>query len=283
MGHAIAIVTDSTSDIPVEIVAERNIHIVAQHIIWGTESYLDGIELPVDQFYGRLATDNVLPKTSQASVADFVNGYQKAREADNAESVVCITLSADLSGTYNSAIQAAAQVDFPVQVIDARIASMPLGFVVMEAADARDAGGSLDDIVQAVRAAVPNVQIYFTVANLEFLHRSGRVSAAKRLFGDALKIKPLLYVNEGTIEAKESVRTRRRVIRRILDITAQDAENREFKRLGVIHGAALDDAEALRQTLQSQFNHNKIYLNSCCSAIGVHVGPGVIGIAYQLA
>lgn len=280
---AIAIVTDSTCDLLPHLITQYRIHVVPQHILWGTENYLDGIDITSDVFYRRLSEATELPRTSQPSSGDFAEAYKTAREAANAHVVVCITLSSDVSGTYNSAVQAVEMVDFPVHVVDARTASFPLGFLVLEAAIARDKGLSVEGVVAAVKANLTKVQIYFTVSTLEYLHRGGRIGGARRLIGDTLSIKPILYVQEGAIGAKESVRTRSRVTKRMIDLVAEAQRGQALKRLGVVHGMALDEAEELAGTLKSRFNLEEVYLNNCCSAIGVHVGPGVLGVAYQLA
>lgn len=283
MSSTVAIVTDSTCDLPADVVANRKIHVVPQHILWGTESYLDGVDISTDDFYTRLATAKEMPQTSQPSAADFAEGYRAAREAVNADAVLCITLSHNLSGTHNSAKQAVELVDFPVEVVDARTASQPLGFVVLSTADASDEGADIQGMVKAAKDTIGKVQIYFTVADLEFLHRGGRVGGAKRLIGDALRIKPILTVKAGMIAPKESVRTRSRVIKRLIDLVAEDQQGKIIKRLGVIHGDAQEEAEELINILKPRFNVEQVYLNTCCSAVGTHVGPGVIGVAYQLA
>ncbi|MCB9437699.1 MAG: DegV family protein [Anaerolineales bacterium] len=279
---AIAIVTDSTCDLKPELVAQYGISLVRQHILWGTENYLDGIDLSINEFYQRLNEAEDLPRTSQPSPGDFATGFRAAREATGADEVVCITLSADVSGTHNSAVQAVELVDFPVHIIDARTASLPLGFLVLEAAEARDKGLSAEGVVATVKASLSKVQIYFTVSTLEYLHRGGRIGGARRLIGDTLNIKPILYVQEGAIAAKESVRTRSRVIKRMIDLVAEAQHGQVLKRVGVVHGMALEEAEELAAILKSRFNLEDVYLTNCAAAIGVHVGPSVLGVAYQL-
>lgn len=278
----IALVTDSTSDLSPQLATERQIFVVPQYVLWGTESFLDGIELKSDDFYTRLSKDKDLPKTSQPSPTDYAKVYREARAATNADMVICLTLSTDLSGTYNSAVQGASEVDFPVQVIDTRTVSLPLGFLVLTAADARDKGASAEEIIATVTAQRSKVQIYFTVATLEFLHRGGRVGAAKRFIGETLNIKPILYVEDGKVAVKESVRTRAKGIRRLLDLVAEDAQGQQIKRLGIVHGMALEEAQSLAENAKRQFGVNEVIINSCCSAIGVHVGPGVIALIYEL-
>src|SRR5215470_11627687 len=148
-----AIVTDSTCDLPSSIVAEREITITPQHILWGTESLVDGVDITADAFYNRLAHDSVLPKTSQPSANDFAEHYRKAQAAHKADAVLCITLSKPLSGTYSSAVAARDQVDFPVTVVDSTTVSIALGFTVLTAADARDRGASIEEAANIAMAA----------------------------------------------------------------------------------------------------------------------------------
>ena len=282
MGHSIAIVTDSTCDLPSEIIETRNIHVVPQYVVWGTESLKDGVDIKGKEFYQRLATTDVLPQTSQPSAGDFAEAYKTVTKDDNVEAIICLTVSSVLSGTYNSAVQAAEMIDTPVHVVDAKTASLPLGFLVLTAADARDEGKSFDEVVKITEANVDKIQIYFTLASLEFLHRGGRIGGAKRLFGEAFKIRPILYVEDGGVGVKESVRTRKRGLARILDIIEEVQQNQEFRRLGVIHGDAESDAQILIEEIKARFNIEQVFFNNCCSSVGVHMGPSVIGVAYQL-
>lgn len=281
MGTSFAIVTDSTCDLPESYLKDRKIHVVPQYVLWGTESYRDGIDLTSEAFYERLSTDSESPKTSQPAVGDFVEHYRKARDEANADGVLAVVVSAGVSGTYNSAIQAAEQVDFPVKVVDSRIASIGLGFLALEAADARDANKSLDEAYDHVQAAVPNCQIYFTVATLEYLHRGGRIGGASRFLGDTLKIKPILYRVDGKVEAKDRVRTAKRAMRKIVDLVREDTSGRRIKRLGIMHAEAPDDVATLKELL-SEFDCDELIVTTVCTAVGVHGGPGLYGASYQV-
>ncbi|MBI5931435.1 MAG: DegV family protein [Chloroflexi bacterium] len=283
MPSPIAIVADSTCDLPKDLVEKHRIQVVPEYVLWGTESYRDGVDLTAEQFYDRMGKDKGLPKTSQPSPGDFLKAYQTIREKTNAESVLCLTLSAELSGTYNSAVQAGEQADFPVRVIDVRNATMPLGFMALTAAEGRDGGLSMDDIEKEVRASLSKANIFFTVSSLEFLHRGGRIGGAQRLIGDTLKIRPILTVIEGKVAAKESVRTQKRAVQRMAELIDELGQGGQFRRLGVIHGGILEDAEALQKQLREKYNPPTMILNLASPAVGTHVGPGCIGIAYQLA
>lgn len=283
MAAPIAIVTDSTCDLPKTMAEARQIQVVSQYVLWGTESYRDGVDLTADQFYERMASEKTLPKTSQPSPGDFLKGYQTAREKYNAESVICLTVAAELSGTYNSAVQAGEQADFPVRVIDVRNATMPLGFMALTAADGRDANRSADEIEQEIRASLSKTNVFFTVSSLEFLHRGGRIGGAQRLIGDTLKIRPILTVTDGKVAAKESVRTHKRVVQRMVELLEEVLPSGgKFRRLGVIHGMVYDEAKALETQLREKYNPDTLFVNSASPAVGTHVGPGCLGVAYQI-
>lgn len=282
MTSSVAVVADSTCDLPKDLVEKYHIQVVPEYVMWGTEIYRDGVDLTAEQFYDRMSKEKALPKTSQPSPADFLKAYQAAREKNNAESIICLTLSAELSGTYNSALQAKEQADFPVRVIDIRNATMPLGFMALTAAEGRDANLTLDEIEQQVKAALSKTNVFFTVSSLEFLHRGGRIGGAQRLIGDTLKIRPILTVIDGTVFAKESVRTQKRAVQRMAEIIDELGQGGKFRRLGVIHGGVLEDAVALQNQLREKYNPPTMMLNLASPAVGTHVGPGCIGIAYQL-
>ncbi len=214
----IAIVTDSTSDLPVDTAAQHHIEIVPQHILWRTQSYLDGVQLKIADFYERLAHKSEMPKTSQPPPADFAVAYRHAREVNNADAVVCVTVSSTLSGTYNSAEAARALVDFPVQVVDSRSVTMGLGFAVLAAARARDQGATLAETAEAAAETGKKAHVFFTVNTLEFLQRGGRIGKAQRVIGTALSIKPIFRVYDGQVHSAETVRTRRRALARMLEL-----------------------------------------------------------------
>jgi DegV family protein with EDD domain len=271
----IALVTDTTCDLPTTIVAERGIELVPQHILWGTQSYRDGVDMTAEMFYERLARDPILPKTSQPSSGEFAEKYRLAREKNKADAVVCVTVASRLSGTYASAEVAAGLVDFPVRVLDSCTASIALGFSVLAAADARDKGGSLDEVVKAAQEAADHSQLVFTLNTLEYLHRGGRIGGAKRLIGTALSIKPILHLKNGTIEAVESVRTRKRAVSRLVELATQYKDKRPLW-LGLLHTNA-PEHDAVAAELQDLLKPEMFLQVIASPAVGVHVGPGVLG------
>ncbi len=271
----IALVTDSTCDLPTDIVAARHIEVVPLHITWGSQNYTDGVDMTSDMFYERLARDPQLPKTSQASPGEFVDKFRAARQKYDAEAVVCITVGSRLSGTYASAEVARTMVDFPVRVVDSCLATTALGFVVLAAADARDQRADLDGVVKAAEKAVNHSRLVFTPNTLEYLHRGGRIGGARRFIGTALSIKPILEVQNGAVEVLESVRTRKRAVARLIDLTAPYRDKRPLW-FGLLHTNA-PEHEVVAAELKEMLKPDLFLQVLASPAVGVHAGPGAIG------
>jgi DegV family protein with EDD domain len=271
----IALVADSTCDLPADIVVARGIEIVPLHIHWGTENFTDGVDITNDILYTRLAHDPVLPSTSQASPGEFVDKFRLAREKHNADAVVCITVGSRLSGTHASAEVAAGMVDFPVKVVDSCTASIALGFIVLAAAVVRDRNGSLDDIVKAAQDAADRSRLVFTLSTLEYLHRGGRIGGARRFIGTALSIKPILHLKNGVVEPLENVRTRRRAVERLIDL-AMEYKDQHPLWFGMLHTHA-PELETVSAELRERLKPEMFLQVVASPAVGVHVGPGAIG------
>lgn len=281
MAARTAIVTDSTCNLPPDLARERGIHVVPLYVVWGDESLRDGIDIHEQEFYARLRASKDIPKTSQATPQDFVLAFEQARAAANADEVVCAVVSSALSGTYASAILAQDMVDFPVQVVDTRQVSWALGHVTLAAADARDNGASAGEIAAAARDAAARQQLVFTIDSLEHLKRGGRISSGKLFVGSALNIKPVLVVREGVIEAVENVRTRKRALQQLPKVAADVLDGRQVKRLSVLHADAEAEGRAVLEQAQQQFQPEEIMFAYATTVLGVHAGPGAVGLVVE--
>lgn len=278
MPRKIAIVTDSTCDLPIHLCEPGRIGIVPQRITWGDAIYRDGIDLTPDEFYQRLADAPVLPVSNPATVEDFAAGFEAARVAQNAEQVVAVLLSSHLSASFLNAQTAARQMDFPVFVHDSQTVSMGLGFCAMAAMETRDAGGSVEEILENVRRVRRETCIYFTVGTLEFLYRGGRIGGARHLIGKALSIKPILTVTDGQVEAAENVISRGRAVQRMLDLAAAEIPPGDPVRVAVISGDAGEEALELLMPIRQRWQPTQLIEGHISPAIGVNAGPGVLGI-----
>lgn len=276
-----AIVTDSTCDLPKTLTKAHQIFVVPQYVNFGIESFQDGKTIEFDDFYAKLATTTTHPTTSQPTVGDFVEYYKLAKTETDADEVLAIVVSSEVSGTYNSAVQAAEMVDFPVEVVDSRITSIAMGFLCLDAAEARDAGKSFRETLALIHGAIDKVQIYVTVATLEYLQRSGRITGTAKLFGEALKIKPILCAVDGKVEPVDRVRTSKKALARLVELANQSIDGHTIKRLGILEAHAPEEVDQLQSRLMGWID-GQIDVFRAGATVGAHAGPGLYGLAYEL-
>jgi len=275
--HSIAIMTDSTSDLPAEASARYGIVTVPLYVLWGSEELRDGVDIDRATFYARLKRDAEHPKTSQPTPSDF----REAIERTGADEVLILTISTALSGTYNSAQQAQQLVSARVVVVDSRTTSMGLGWQVLAAARARERGAGLDEMAAEARRAGEATTTLFTVETLEYLHRGGRIGGAAWMIGTALQLKPVLAVDNATgrVEAIERIRTRRRALQRVSDLALERFGPGSHPRVAVMHAAAPEEAAVLRDDLAPRLEPTEIFVAEMTPVLGVHCGPGLVGFS----
>jgi len=277
-GHVedVAIITDSTCDIPAGLVEEYGIIVVPLYVVWGEEELLDGRDIDNPTFYARLPGDPIHPKTSQPTPADFVEVIR----GTEAREVVVITISRELSGTYASAHQAQEAVDVPVHIVDSYSLSMGLGWQVLAAARARERGGGVERIIAAADRVRERMSLLLTVDTLEYLHRGGRIGGAAKLLGSVIQLKPLLGINHatGTLEAVEKIHTRGKALRRVVEETFQRVDPGKPMRVAIVHAAAPEDAQGLLEEVERQYEPLEVIVTEITPVLGVHGGPGLVGI-----
>jgi DegV family protein with EDD domain len=273
----IAIITDSTSDLSPEHREQYGITVVPLYVVWGSEELRDGVDIDKEGFYSRLPKDPIHPKTSQPSPADFVQAIQ----ATGAQQVLILTIASALSGTLNSAQQAANQVSAEVHAVDSFSTSMGLGWQVLAAARAREEGADIEGMIAAAQRVRENLSVLFAVDTLEYLHRGGRIGGAAKLLGTALQLKPLLAVDPitGRIDAVERTRTRKKALRRIVEASVEGLNgSQRGLRMSVLHAVAEEDARAIYDELKAQYRPEEITMNELTPILGTHAGPGIVGL-----
>ena len=280
----IAIVTDSSVNVPAGVREECGMHVVPLNTIFNGEVFRDGIDITPTRFYELLRAASELPTTSQPSTGDFVEVY--SRLSQEADAIVSIHLSELLSGTIKSALSARELVnDIPIEIIDSRSVSLGLGFVVTAAARAIQEGRSLPEVVEAIQQLIPKTNIIFVVDTLKYLHMGGRIGGASAMLGSALKIKPLLHIHEGEVSPLERVRSKSRATERMLEIMAErlQAEDGDgVLRAAVVHADREDEALELLEQVLSRFQAAESYLTDLTPAVGTHVGPGTLGLGWYV-
>ncbi len=278
----VAVLTDSTAYIPEATLKEYNIATIPLFVVWEGQSLKDGIEITPQEFYQRLAAARTIPTTSQPSAQDMKAAFEKL--LDQGYDVLGIFISSKLSGTVQSAQQALAMMPEAaarIAVLDSLSTAMAMGFQVIQAARAAQQGASLAECQQAAEQAKQNSGVYFVVDTLEFLHRGGRIGGAQALLGTALNIKPLLELREGRIEAVEKIRTKTKAIERMVELAAERTAGRAPIRLAAIHANAEAEAQAMLEAAVAKMKPVETFLASVSPVIGVHTGPGVVGLAFM--
>jgi DegV family protein with EDD domain len=275
----IAILTDSTANLPAEWVEQYAIRVIPLKIHWGNETYLDGIDLTPDEFYMRLSNSKHLPTTSQPSIQDFLMAFESMAD-EGAAGIIVPLISSGISGTVDSA-QAAARLftRVPVEVIDTQITSIGQVMIILASARAAEQGASLQEVRQAADEVVKRLKVFFAVDTLEYLHRGGRINGASRYFGTALDIKPILFFNsEGKIDALERVRTKKKALQRLIALAEQQANGHPVH-VGIVHANVPQAAQGFRDEVEKRLKCKEIFTVEFSPVISVHVGPGTIGIA----
>jgi DegV family protein with EDD domain len=277
----VAIVTDSTAYIPQNLVEEFNISVAPQILIWGEETFEDGIDIQPDEFYERLKTAKVMPTSSQVTVTSFHDIFTKL--SGEGYDILAVLLSDQLSGTIDSATQARGS--FPntnIEIIDSETVAMALGFQVLAAARVASQGGDLLECKEIAERAKDKTGVIFAVDTLEFLHRGGRIGGGSRYLGAALNIKPILEVTGGRVESVERVRTRKKSLQRILDMVEERVAGSEVVRLATLHANVSDEARDLLEQANRRIKSVESIFSTISPVVGTHAGPGTIGLAYML-
>lgn len=269
----VRIVTDSIADLPSEIVAELGITVVPLIISFEGREYRDGVDLTAAQFYDRLKTSPDMPRTSVPPPSAFLQAYEKL--AGETGEILVITLTSGLSGTYEVARQSrtALRKRVRIEVLDSRTATMAEGFVVLKAAQAARAGASLSQVMRVAQDTIPRTALLASFDTLKYLHRGGRIGAAKVFLGSLLQINPLITLRDGVVAPAGRVRSRAKAISALQEFVEGYASIEE---LSVGNGACPEDAEALVERLGAVFPKERIRRSNTTAVIGAHTGPGLL-------
>jgi len=277
--HDIALLTDSTCDIPDDRLRQYEIGMVPANVIWGEEILRDRIDISAAEFYRRLETDPEFPKTAHATPEEFRLAYEEAH-ARGAKEVVIITVSSAMSGTYNAALLGAKQVRFPVTVVDAKGPTMTIGWQVLAAARAREAGGDSRTMVEAAERARLSMAQWVSLDTLEYLHKGGRIGNATRLIGTVLNIKPLVFIDHATglVESGPLLRTRRKSLDALYQSFFAQLAGRRSLRVAVLHGGAEQDATEIAERVRQEHNPVELIVTTTTPVLGVHTGPRAVAL-----
>ena len=277
--HKIALITDSTCDLPQALREQYAINVLPLTVIWGNEQLRDGVDIQPEAFYERLVSDPTYPTTSQPTPQDFLDIYERMQR-QGAQEIVVITISSAMSGTYESAKVAAPIIDMPVHVVDSKSNSMSLGWQVLAAARVREAGGDAAAMIAAADTARKTMVYIITLDTLEYLHKGGRIGGASAFIGTLLNFKPQIFVNHetGMVEAGRRARTRQKALQALYDDFFAQLDTGKPMRIAVLHNAALPEAEALAARVQVEFAPRELVISIVSPVLGVHTGPRALAL-----
>ncbi|GAB6990495.1 DegV family protein [Paenibacillus pini] len=277
----VVIVTDSTADIPEELVTKYDIHVIPLRLMFGDESFLDGVDMSAKVFYDRLVKSSQLPTTSQPSPADYMQVYEQIGLQYPGSPIISLHISSGLSGTYQSAVLATSMMenDADITVIDSKSASYGFGLFVVHAARMAMEGKTVAEIVAAVEQLQKKRKLYFLVDTLEYLQKGGRIGKAAAMIGTLLNIKPILSIDEeGIIYAVEKVRGRKKATARMVERFQEDLGGITNINVAVGHTADPASAEPILEELAKVFKLEEVVLTNVGPVVGSHVGPGTLAV-----
>lgn len=278
---AIKIVTDSTSYIADEYIKKYDINIVSLNVIINGVSSRE-VDIENEVFYEEIRNSKEIPKSSQPIPNEMLNTFKEI--VKDGDSIVGIFLSSKMSGTYSNAnmIKDMILEDYPdaeIHILDSKTNCMQMGFAVIEAARTASEGKSINEVINAANHVINNSRFLFTPETLEYLKKGGRIGGAAALFGNVLQIKPILTVVNGETSVFKKVRTRKKAIEEIVKTVLEEIEAKGFGDIVVHHINCQEDGLKLAKALENKLG-KKVEIQSIGPVIGVHVGPGSIGIAY---
>ena len=277
----LAIVTDSNASLPPDLVRDLPLYVVPMQIRHEGRVYQDGVDIAPDAFYALQANSPTPPTTSAPQPGAFIDAFHRA--AEHADEIVCLTLSARLSATYNSARAAAHEAagalgSTRVEVVDTQAAAAAQGLVVLAAARAAAKCADADDILRRAPAWIASVELFGCLGTLEYVWRSGRVPRVLMWMGKALGVRPVLRLANGRIGMVERPRSERKALDRVA-LLAERSAGGAPARVAVIHAAAPERAAELARRLEEAVRPVELFVTELTPVIGAHTGPGLVGCA----
>jgi DegV family protein with EDD domain len=271
----IALVTDSSCDLPIDLLQKWNIRLVPLRLIYADREYRDGVDITPNEVYDRLVEE--IPTTSMPTPEEIVNTFRKLEEEGYTHAVV-LALSANLSGTYNAFRLAAEEVQIPIHVIDSKGLSWVLGFQVLEAARMIREKVSFEELVTKLEETKAKIKGYFIVDSLEYLRKGGRIGKVAASLGSILNLKPIISLDpEGNFYSHSIARGKNQAIKKLLNPVLKQIETTKVH-ISILQGRAEQEAEALRERLKGFDNVSELYVSTISPALVVHTGPGLLGL-----
>ena len=278
---AIKIVTDSSADIPPQLLKELDISVVPLYVRFGNDVFRDKVDISNEEFYNRLVNGDVFPNTSQPSPVDFIKVYEEL--AKDADGIVSLHLSAKLSGTIQSALQAreSLKTTCPIEIIDTLSITIGQGMVCIAAAKAAQAGATMEEVVKLAREAVPEIHFLVLFDSLKYLAKGGRIGKAQSLMGSMLNIKPLLGLKDGEVVPISKARSYSKGLEQQYEFVERTIREGEVKDLAIMYNTKQDEANALADRIAPLYPREKIIMGEIGPILGTHSGPNLTAVCIR--
>lgn len=277
----VILLTDSTASLSPAQATEFGVTVVPLSVIWGPETYLDGVEISPAQFYAKLKTARVMPSTSQPAVGKFQQVFEQLLQQD--AEVLGMFISAKLSGTFDSAFQARDMLKTGrerVHLFDTQTTTVAMTLQLLMVARAAQAGESAAECLRVAETARAQSGVYFVLDTLEFLHRGGRIGGAARFLGTALNMKPILRMHEGKIEAQERVRAKGRALDRMVELVEEQVKGKNGLHLAAAHSNSEEEARLTLERASAEIHPLETFSADLSPVVGTHTGPGTVALSF---
>ena len=273
----IKLITDSTCNLPDDVIEMYDIRIAPITVQFGSETYEEGIDIDRDLFYAKIEELGIIPTTSQPTPASFERYYRELHEAGN--SGLVITITSKHSGTFESAILAKSMVpEADIEVFDSLNISMGSGWQVLEAARMLEAGATREEVLKRLSYLRDRTTLFFSPETLKYLQMSGRIGRLKSALGSILDLKPIIGLKDGELAVESNVRTRSRAIEQLLTRTEEVHGQGTPLNITVLHARAPEKAREVQGMVKERLNCQETILADIVLSLAVHGGPGLIGI-----
>lgn len=278
----IKIITDTASDVSLETAEKYGIHLIPINLNIGGKNVKDRYEITCEEFYKYLETSDEIPKTSQISVAEHISEFKKFSDE---YSIIYIPISSAGSGTMQSAMLAKNEIleenpNADITIVDSMTYSYGYGFWAVEAAKMVSAGAEKEEIISMLKEKLAKTDVIFTTETLEYLQKGGRISPTAKIVANILDINPILKIEDGLVVGKDKVRGKKKVFPKMMEIINQNALQDKSQTITLLHGNAPEKAETVKKMIEEKTGFTNIITEEVGPTVGIHAGPGVIGIAY---
>jgi DegV family protein with EDD domain len=278
---AVKIVTDSSADIPPQLLKELDITVVPLYVRFGNDVYRDKVDISDEEFYKKLVRGDIFPATSQPTPLDFKQVYEEL--AKDADGIVSVHLSSKLSGTIPSALQAreSMQGSCPIEIVDSLAINGGLAMVCLEAARAAKKGAKMEEVVKIAREAVPEIHFMVLFDTLKYLAKGGRIGKAKGLMGAVLNIKPLIGLKDGEVVPLGKARSYSKGTEQQYEFIEKAVKEGEVKELCIMYNTSKDEADALAERVAHLYPREKILFGEIGPILGTHGGPNMLVVCLR--